>query len=846
MSGIDIVCVPSHLGLTEVRLTEGVVPFEVVVSNVVGSIGKVEVELWFSSGGCEWSSESFTGCTAGSDDEDDKDDKDDDEENERTTSHLFQLAYNPKEATHLDFTIRYRLSDQDDWSWLSSAGNNGTLLLLDDSTIDLQVRGSSFTELFEHADPGLGIQPVNSSVPGTSLQIVSAAAAAQAPELTEATLGKPKDLLQWISLERLMSYWMEPNQGGQILNTPRDSLLVAYQRIDGSHVVLLPISGMRNECIVHLRSDKTNGNLVMHIKNDGGQPAKGQVVVGHGATLATTVDAAFAQVRSMFQHDYAMTAEDCQEVKPVDPKWFEEWTDGLFYCSWNAMYTDVNEDKLIEALDGLHKLGVRVTGVIIDDGWQDVDDKRRWKSFRPPKDKFPNGLAGFVKEIKTRYPYIKHVGVWHALMGYWNGFAPDSWIDENYALKAVDMRAATLSNGLGGIHIVQGHDVRRMYDDFYRYLQGEGITVVKCDVQATPDNISQSQPVQRRVWRDYQDAFRLASLRYFDRRVIYCMSHVADIFLYALLQKNAAPACVRNSNDFFPDQPKSHAWHIFWNANNALYTSRLNCMPDWDMFDTTHPQAEFHAKSRSLSGGPILITDQVGKSDVALVRAMTSTNISTGDIRVLRFPNPAASRYPYLNFHDGRFTKVINKTYDIYTVGAFNTIARDASEGITLDDFTPLPLPKDEYVVFELSTRRTRRMLAKSRFKHLFTADLKENQSDIYTASPVLSLAESKNCAVLGLVDKFAGSVAVGWYRTNHSAHPILELQITHLGLLGIYLDFVPNVKHLLVTCREVVVPKETVRWQDGMLQVDVLTAWQELGLGGWSNELNVKIYFRD
>jgi hypothetical protein len=51
----------------------------------------------------------------------------------------------------------------------------------------------------------------------------------------------------------------------------------------------------------------------------------------------------------------------------------------------------------------------------------------------------------------------------------------------------------------------------------------------------------------------------------------------------------------RNSDDFFPNEMKSHSWHIYANAINSLLTSQLEFTGDWDMFQSDHVFAEYHA-----------------------------------------------------------------------------------------------------------------------------------------------------------------------------------------------------------------------------------------------------------
>src|SRR5579859_4874064 len=74
----------------------------------------------------------------------------------------------------------------------------------------------------------------------------------------------------------------------------------------------------------------------------------------------------------------------------------------------------------------------------------------------------------------------------------------------------------------------------------------------------------------------------------------------------------------RSSNDYFPMNPSSHAYHVY---TNVVASQFLSCfaIPDFDMFQT-HPftedsdstvslQGPFHASLRALGHGPVTVTD---------------------------------------------------------------------------------------------------------------------------------------------------------------------------------------------------------------------------------------------
>jgi hypothetical protein len=132
-----------------------------------------------------------------------------------------------------------------------------------------------------------------------------------------------------------------------------------------------------------------------------------------------------------------------------------------------------------------------------------------------------------------------------------------------------------------------------------------------------------SAKARRELISTYLDAWTVSTLRHFSVKAISCMSQTPQILFHSQMPQNRPPVLVRNSDDFFPEIPTSHPWHIFVNAHNALFTQHLNLIPDWDMFQTVHDYSGFHAAARCVSGGPIYITDVPGQHDLDLINQMT-------------------------------------------------------------------------------------------------------------------------------------------------------------------------------------------------------------------------------
>lgn len=265
---------------------------------------------------------------------------------------------------------------------------------------------------------------------------------------------------------------------------------------------------------------------------------------------------------------------------------------------------------------------------------------------------------------------------------------------------------------------------------------------------------------------------------------------------------------LRNSDDFFPDEPSSHGWHIFCNAHVSLLTQHLNAIPDWDMFQTSHEYAEFHAAARCVSGGPVSITDKPRRHSLDLIRQMTARPLTQKADLVLRPSAIGRSVQVYGSHDESQFCKVgsyhevsIDSTEDRHPsnhdsaqirtsiLGVFNMASETCIEFISLSDLLdhlPSPLPtqqtqmgeKDQDLV--LRTHRTARILGPikvARSKPLsmpvFMLELEDRGYEIISAYPLQPLSHplpdgcsdqeqsDLSIAVLGLLDKMTGVAAV-------------------------------------------------------------------------------------
>lgn len=168
-----------------------------------------------------------------------------------------------------------------------------------------------------------------------------------------------------------------------------------------------------------------------------------------------------------------------------------------------------------------------------------------------------------------------------------------------------------------GLGLVNPKNVYKFYDELHSYLASAGIDGVKVDVQCILETLGAGLGGRVQLTRQYHQALDASVARNFpDNGCVACMSHNTDA-LYCSKQT----ALVRASDDFYPRDPTSHTIHIAAVAYNSVFLGEI-MQPDWDMFHSLHPAAEYHGSARAISGGPIYVSDAPGKHNFELLKKL--------------------------------------------------------------------------------------------------------------------------------------------------------------------------------------------------------------------------------
>ena len=88
-----------------------------------------------------------------------------------------------------------------------------------------------------------------------------------------------------------------------------------------------------------------------------------------------------------------------------------EFIDHLGWCTWDAFYHEVCEEVVQQGVDHMQKGGHRPGFVIIDGGWQDLNqDTLKLRSIKPDAESFPSGLKALCHDLRKKHG-VRWIGV---------------------------------------------------------------------------------------------------------------------------------------------------------------------------------------------------------------------------------------------------------------------------------------------------------------------------------------------------------------------------------------------------------------------------------------------------
>ena len=433
----------------------------------------------------------------------------------------------------------------------------------------------------------------------------------------------------------------------------------------------------------------------------------------------------------------------------------------LGWCSWDAFYTDVTEDKLRQKADEFIEKQVPVKWMLIDDGWFSAQDKMLY-DFAPDKVKFPHGFKNMIHDIREKSD-IKWFGIWHALGGYWGGISPES--------DLVSQESSYLYQTTNGSIVPSPKTGSGFYNDWYEVLKREEIDFIKVDGQsATPFYFENCLPVSEAA-RGMNEALESGAYR-MDGAIINCMGMAMENVL-----ARPVSAISRNSDDFVPGKEEGFSEHLLQNAYNAIYHNELYCC-DWDMFWTKHEDAVKHSLLRAISGGPIYFSDKIGNTNPKVLKPLMYE-----DGRLFMMDRSAKPT------EDCIFTNPMEngvlKLHNVAPWGGDRKGGGIAAYNLTTKQqtvtFMPADIPdlavSEQYWVYDYFERKVR-----SLGRNEIYADTVEGRGFAW----YVILPQGQNSSCLGLLDKYVGFSAVESIHEDENAEIVVLRASGTLGWVSL------------------------------------------------------------
>ncbi|RVW50133.1 putative galactinol--sucrose galactosyltransferase 1 [Vitis vinifera] len=693
--------------------------------------------------------------------------------------------------------------------------------------------------------------------------------------------------LRFMCVFRFKLWWMTQRMGSCGQDIPFETQFLIVEGQNGSHfgegsemgagqsalyVVFLPI--LEGDFRAVLQGNEHNE---IEICLESGDPAVDGFEGSHLVFVAAgsnPFDVITNAVKTVEKHLQTFSHRDKKKM-PDMLNWFG-------WCTWDAFYTDVTAEGVRQGLKSLEKGGIPPKFVIIDDGWQSVgmdttgikckaDNTTNFASrltHIKENHKFQKdgkeghrvedpamGLHHIVTEIKEKH-YLKYVYVWHAITGYWGGVSPGITEMELYESKIsypisspgvnsnepCEALTSIVTNGLG---LVNPEKVFSFYNELHSYLASAGIDGVKVDVQNILETLGAGHGGRVKLAQKYHQALEASISRNFqDNGIISCMSHNTDG-----LYSSKRTAVIRASDDFWPRDPASHTIHIASVAYNTIFLGEF-MQPDWDMFHSLHPMAEYHGAARAVGGCAIYVSDKPGHHDFNLLKKLV---LSDGSILRAKLPGRPTRDCLFSDpARDGiSLLKIWNLNDFSGVVGVFNcqgagwcrvgkkNLIHDEQPGtitgvIRAKDVDYLPRVADDgwngdTIIFSHLGGEVVYLPKNASIP----MTLKSREYEVFTVVPVKALSNGATFAPIGLIKMFNSGGAIKELKYERERNATVGMKVRGSGIFGVYSSSRP--KRIIVDTEEM---KFEYEEGSGLTTIDLKIPEEEMYLWNITIEL--------
>ena len=511
-----------------------------------------------------------------------------------------------------------------------------------------------------------------------------------------------------------------------------------WQYEDGLYGVVLPMSGNGYRTTLGRYNGKFGAKSVSYAPNEMNSDTIPQMLIGFGENPHVLFEQLFKTGLSKMGKAENILAN----------KSFPSQMDYIGWCTWNASENGkrLTEDFVVESVKTFTDNDFPLGWVMVDDGWFDHKN-RMLNSFRPDTLKFPNGFTPLNRRLKVECG-IKEIGVWHTLNGYWNGINIDSELGEKYKdeLFAWQTKPWKPEFDSKTYHFIRPESsaLKMFFKSMHQTFKQQGFTFLKVDNQLVTEQMAPNNYPLFTLSEKMHEALNESADEFFDGAVINCMDMTAEAYL-----NFGNSAVARAVEDYFPVDDGGAGYKIpYGNAAvhlvlafyNSLYFQQM-VYPDFDMFESNNPDADFHAVARAINNGPIYVTDKPGEQNFDILRKLCYS-----DGHLIR---PSKALTPtndcLFQIQEAKAFKAFSKIGEIGLLGVWNLADVDAVSGqIAANDIEAIQ--GETFIIYEYFSKQH----WKVKKTNPIDVQLPRMGVKLFYVLPV-----KNEVAALGLIDKY-------------------------------------------------------------------------------------------
>ena len=536
---------------------------------------------------------------------------------------------------------------------------------------------------------------------------------------------------------RSSEFWCSPYFSTDTAEVPDETQFMVLESEDGNFVSIVPVVNDKYKSVIKGK-DKKEFSVRCFSWCDKLYTCKGlSFVYAVGKNPMQLVENCVKEALKLLNNG----------TRSREERRYPELFEYLGWCSWDSMQIRVSEDGLTEKCEEFKEKNIPVKWAILDDMWAEVRDfygeeyadfkemsslmhrSALWHFEADPK-RFPNGLKGAVSKIKE---YGLDVGVWYPTTGYWRGIDSDG---EAYRILK-DYLIETHGNVIvPDWHVDKSYMYYKTVHDFLRKC---GADFVKIDNQSMTRRYYKGMAPVGRIAKEFHDGMEASVGEHFDNRMINCMGMGSE----DMWSRTVSPIS-RTSGDFKPENREWFKKHILQCAYNSILQGQFYWC-DWDMWWTDDGQAAKNSLMRAVSGGPVYVSDMIGRSNREILAPL-----SLDDGRVLRCDRPGVPTSDCItsdHTKNGKALKIQNIAgeHGILAVLNIDDDERAVTAQISGDNVDGFEA--EEYAVYEHFTRDFRIMKKGESFNITLASP---DDYKLYIFAPI-----TDGFAVIGRTDKF-------------------------------------------------------------------------------------------